>query len=462
MSANHNRAGFRPATLAALAIILLSALLASEAFSQSSREPRLDLESAVNTALAANPRTKLSETESRIADTMIAEAESGRMPSVDFSQSFTRSNNPVFVFGSLLEQGRFREANFALNPLNNPDGLNNFRTAIDARVPIFDRRQTSSRIAQARNSKERADLSQESVRQQLRFDVVRNFYGVILARSMVGVYREAVKSAESNLKKTGDMVEVGMTTRADLLSADVELASILQQKLEAESGLATAAAELNLTLGDKPDLERDLAGSLSEIFFPVEEQSELIRIALENRPDYLRAELDVENSRILSKSVNDQKLPEVSAFGNFGYSSPYLANGSTDYTVGVTLSYNLFDAGRKARIERSAEGESAARLQKEILADRIRLEVVRAHEKYKTARAKIQVSIKSIARSEEALRITQDRYKFALASFDEVLRAETALVRSKHDLLMSRFEYYVSYAAVLLATGRLTDVRAFQ
>ena len=40
-------------------------------------------------------------------------------------------------------------------------------------------------------------------------------------------------------------------------------------------------------------------------------------------------------------------------------------------------------------------------------------------------------------------------------------RAEAALLRAKHDLLKAKYEYYVSYASVLLATGRLTDVRAF-
>ncbi len=462
MLANHEKPAAHSGFRGIFTLILAVAVLVPAIFAQDYLGPRLDLESAVEAALSANPKTKLSQSETRIADARIAEAKTGKAPVVKFGQSFTRSNNPVFVFGSLLEQGRFTEANFALNSLNHPDGLNNFRTSVDARVSLFDRRQTFSNVKLARIGKEQTDLRSESVRQQLRFDVVRNFYGVILAKSMVGIYREAVASAEANLKKTNDMVEVGMTTKADYLSADVELANTLQQKLEAESGFESANAELNLTLGDKPELKRELQGDLRETYFPIEDREELIRIAIETRPDYRQAELEIENGRVRSKSIKDQKLPEISAFGNFGYSSPYITNGSSDYTVGLSLSYTLFDPGRKARLEQSVEAESAAGFQKEILADRIRLEVIKAYQKYKTARAKIQVSIKSIARSEEALRITQDRYKFALASFDEVLRAEAALVRSKHDLLTSRFEYYVSYAAILLATGRLTDVSAFQ
>jgi outer membrane protein TolC len=123
------------------------------------------------------------------------------------------------------------------------------------------------------------------------------------------------------------------------------------------------------------------------------------------------------------------------------------------------LSYTLFDAARKPRLEQSATAEAIAELEKESLGNQIRLDVIRALQNYKTARAKIQVSIKSITQAAEALKMIHDRYKFGLTTFNEVLRAESALVRSKHNLLISRFDYLTGYASVLLATGELTDVR---
>ncbi len=102
-----------------------------------------------------------------------------------------------------------------------------------------------------------------------------------------------------------------------------------------------------------------------------------------------------------------------------------------------------------------------AELEKENLASQIRLDVIRAFQNFKTARAKIQVSIKSIAQADEASRIIQDRYKNGLTTFNEVLRAETAVVRSKQGLLTSRYEYYIGFARILLATGKLTDVSIF-
>lgn len=448
-----------PSFLILLAFVIGSASAIS---AQSIFPPKLDLKDAVEKALTNNPQTRVSESRLRIAELKIREAKTGKKPLVQFSQSVIRSNNPVVVFGSLLEQGRFGTSNFAIDSLNNPNGLTNLRSLVSGSMPLFDQYQTKARIEIATTAMSQAELQAEAVRQQLRFDVVRNFYGVVLGKQMLMVSQEAVRSAEVNRKKTKDMSDVGMTTDADFLAAEVELANVVQQKLEAESQLTVTTAALNLLLGEKPDFQRELIGDLQEKYFPIDDQEASIRIALANRPDYLSSELSVKNSKRQTRAVKGLKLPKVDALGNVGYSSPYIANGSTDYTVGISLTYTLFDAGRKARNEQAAEAETLAESERSVLANQISFGVVRAFQDHKTAKSKIQVSIKSITQAEESLRIVQDRYKFGLTSFNEVIRSESALVRAKYNLLTARYEYYVSYASLLLATGRLTDTRLFE
>ena len=59
-------------------------------------------------------------------------AKAARMPRVDFSEGFTRGNNPVYVFGGLLTERQFSAGDFALNFLNTPPPLDNFRTQFSA------------------------------------------------------------------------------------------------------------------------------------------------------------------------------------------------------------------------------------------------------------------------------------------------------------------------------------------
>lgn len=439
--------------------IAASLILSGAAFAQTVFPPKLSVEAAVEKALERDPRTRIVDTAVKTAGFAVAEARTGLRPTVQFTQNAIFSNNPVFVFGSRLEQGRFRTSDFALDSLNRPSGLLNLRSAVNFQQPLFDQRQTRSRVKRAEVEQSRAELQAESLRQKLRFDVVREYFTVILAKEMLTVSAEAVRSAEANSKKAKDMVEVGMTTDADYLAAEVETANARQQRLEAESNVVTAVAALNIAIGESPDREFELTNDIRERFFDVDPRDDLMRAAFDNRPDLKRSKLAVETARTGTRAVRDQKLPSVGAFGSFGYSSPYVANGSTDYTVGVSLTYTLFDAGRKSRIEQAATAEVIAESEAEALSDQIRLEVIRAEQEFKTSRSRIQVSVKAIEQATEALRIVQDRYKFGLTTFNEVIRAEAALVRARHNLLAARYQYCIAYASVLLVTGRMTAER---
>jgi outer membrane protein TolC len=125
------------------------------------------------------------------------------------------------------------------------------------------------------------------------------------------------------------------------------------------------------------------------------------------------------------------------------------------------VTFNLFDAGRDARINQARAAESLAASQQEHLANQIRLEVVRAYQQFVSARERVKVAERVIAHATEALRIVQDRYNEGLTTITEALRAETALARAQSNLISARYDYYVGYAALLLASGQLNDVGPF-
>ncbi|HYL99782.1 MAG TPA: TolC family protein, partial [Blastocatellia bacterium] len=156
-----------------------------------------------------------------------------------------------------------------------------------------------------------------------------------------------------------------------------------------------------------------------------------------------------------------QFLPRVDFFANFGVSGAGLASGSSDYAFGAKVTFNLFDAGRKARIGQAVAATSAASAEKDRLADQIRLEVVTAYQQFISARERLVVASKVIAQAEETLRIVRDRYQEGLTTVTEVLRSETTGVRARVNLLAVRYDYYVSYAGLLIAAGSLNDVAAF-
>ena len=62
----------------------------------------ISLKDAVRIALSGNKAVAASAASNDAAASRIAEAKSGFLPKVDYAESWTRSDNPVFVFGALL------------------------------------------------------------------------------------------------------------------------------------------------------------------------------------------------------------------------------------------------------------------------------------------------------------------------------------------------------------------------
>ena len=135
--------------------------------------------------------------------------------------------------------------------------------------------------------------------------------------------------------------------------------------------------------------------------------------------------------------------------------------GSSDYLAGASVTYNVFDGGRNARIAQARAEANLASSEQEQLANQIRFEVVRAYQQYISARERLKVAERIINQAGEALRIVQDRYQEGLTTITEVLRAETALTRARLNVLSARHDYYVGFASAMLSTGRLTDLQPF-
>ena len=151
----------------------------------------------------------------------------------------------------------------------------------------------------------------------------------------------------------------------------------------------------------------------------------------------------------------------MDAFSSVGMSGRSPVTGSSDYAVGASVTVKLFDAGRKARVNEARAAEAIARAEQEHLANQISFEVVSAYQQFVSAREQLLVVAQTTTQAREALRIVQDRYLEGLTTITEVLRAELALVRARTDTQKARHDHYVAYANVLLATGRLKDVRPF-
>lgn len=291
--------------------------------------------------------------------------------------------------------------------------------------------------------------------------MIRTYYGVLVVHAKRDVADEAVKMAESDMKRTRDRFQRGLVVESDLLAAEVQLGEFRQQQIDSEGDVTIAYATFNTVLGLPVDSSQKITGELADKRFETGQKEELIRLALLNRPDYVRASYSVQLNKEGVRGAKREYLPRVDFMATYGGSGKDLSSGSSHYTIGASLTFDIFDSGRNARIDKARAAESMATAEQERLANQIRLEVVRAYHQYISARDRLVVARQVIDQATETHRIVQNRYREGLTTITEVLRSETALVRARLNLLAARYDHYVSYAHVLLSIGKLTDIQPF-
>jgi len=287
---------------------------------------------------------------------------------------------------------------------------------------------------------------------------VREYLGLLVAEAARDAADEALEMAEADMDRARARLDAGLSVQSDLLGAQLQLAEFRQQRIKAAGEVITARARLNLKMGVPADSVYTLAMTLAPARFQIEPQQDLLRIALARRADYTATESAVTAAERNIAENRSEYLPQLKIFGTLGSSGRSLSTGSGDYAIGATVSVNIVERGRAARLDQARIGKDFADVERGRMADQVRLEVITAYQNFLAAEEQTGVAETSLAQATEALRIIRDRYTAGLNTITDLLRAETAVVRGRLNVVECRHAYYVGYANLLLSAGLLSDV----
>jgi outer membrane protein len=449
-------------TRAILATFLVAFAAASGAAQQPAVSPaakqQLGLERAVALALEHNPALAATREESHAARARVGQARSAYFPRLDVSQGFTRGDNPVYVFGTLLTQRQFSEANFALPLLNAPPPVDNFQTRLDGEILLFDSGGRHFRAQSAEHMASAADFAAEQARQDLILRVVRGYYGVIVAREDLKAAEEALRTARANEARVRSMEKAGLVVSSDLLSAEVFRAQMQDREIRARNGLEVSRLELARELGVAPETMGEPAGALREPHPLVGPVDDWIKTALADRPALRAAELEQKAAAAGRNGARAKFGPRLGLFADFERDAETLGGPSgTNWLAGARLDWNLFAGGAdRAGLAEAQARERQAADQLDWLRSGVQLEVRRAYLDTAAASQRAAAARDSVAQAKESLRIIQNRYDAGLVTITELLRAETAQLEARTGYLAALHDWQVARAGLDRAAGTLT------
>ena len=435
--------------------LLVPLVLAAPLWAQ---EP-LSLENAVRLALAHNQTIAAASASVGAAESRITEARSGRLPKLNYSESFARSDNPVFVFSSLLTQHQFTANNFQLGPLNRPDALNDFQSQFTVDQMIYDGGRTHQAVRSAELSHELSGEEGRRAHMQVLAGVAAAYYGVLLAEANLAAAEEALRSADADLKRAETVRAAGMSTDVDVLSIRVHRAQVEEQRIRRAADLDVARAALNDALGLPLDTVHSLTTKLEPFQLPAEALEDYERGAVAERPEAREAKLAASLAQTQIGAAHGAVLPQVGVRVAFEADRQrFIDRGGANWLAAVSLQWNLFNGfGDRARIHAATQGLRRAEAEQERAGSGIRLEVRRAYADLHAAQQRIAVAQTAVAEAEESLRITQNRYAAGLANVTDLLRTETAVLESRTRRLAAVHDQRIAAVGLELAAGKLTE-----
>jgi outer membrane protein len=411
---------------------------------------------AVASAASHHPRMEAAASREDAAAQKIRQARSGFMPHLTVIERFASTNNPMWAFGTRLNQERITLLDFDPDRLNDPDPIDNFTTTVSVRWPLYDSGRTIHGLRQARQGAAAAAQRTRQTLQTAMAEAARAYDGWLLARKRLQTIEHAIALARAHEKMIDDRYRTGLVVKSDLLRAGLRRSELEQQYLTAQSALAIAAARLNAAMGRNPSTSWTPADGLTADKAPSGTLAEWESKALAHRPEI--AEL-AHHEAAAQSEIDKRKsacLPGISLFGDYEIHTEAFDDTGNNYTVGAMAQWDLFTGGRRgARIEEARAALCELEARRRELAAGIAVQIREAYLSAQSAWHRIPLAAAGVARADEALRIVADRYQNDLVTVVDLLEAQSAAEKARFDHLQTIHDYRSARVQLLLAAGVL-------
>jgi outer membrane protein TolC len=416
----------------------------------------LTLEQAVNTALRNNPGLKAADAQIEAADAGVLRSASGFLPKVTVSETWSKTDNPLMVLGTKLNQEIVTPADFNPTVINQPEPISNYNTRLSVMQPVFNGGKEYIGRTQAKLARDASIQDRERARQETVYNVVKSYYGLLLAREYHKVALQSLETSEANVKLAEARYRAGAVLQSDLLRAKVQLAEVKEMLTRSENGIKLASAGLNFAMGIPQGSEYEITGSLAAQELNTEVNTAIDEAAA-RRPDLISMDLNRRNAEKSVSQARTDYLPSLNLMGQVDWNSEKFAgNDAKSWAVMAVLQWNLFDGlVTRSKVKEALATSSRMRSLEEQTRSAVELQVRQAYYNLAASADRIAATASSVQEADEGLRIVQKRYETGMTTFVDVLGAESSLIRARTNALQALYDNNIAQAELKLAKGTL-------
>ena len=442
-----------PRTVAGLLCPILVLLSGAAAAAELSLEQALELAREHNRALSS-VRFQVSEQEAALRS-----ARSERWPTLDFSQRLTRIDPDTVSRANAAATGLSQLIGFEIPPFVFEDS---FRTQLELAVPVWTSGGLRAAVAAEDDGLDARRAENQATWRSVQGEVARRFFTAVSSRQVMAARRQALERAERRLLEAERRLEVGLTTRQEVLRWQVEVessraavaaaeADLFVSRLELADVLGQPAADLGEPAAPRPDVVEALLAWAEGL-----EPMEVMRIAdagLDELPEVRAARARAEASGEAVRQTRAARRPRLDAAASYGWleNQTFELDEFANWSASLLLTVPIDLRGRlsaeiargQARREDAEVAVDDVRAARRLELGRAVAEVVRVRSRLRSARRAEQ---EAAARRELLVRQTE----VGVTSLLDLIDADTTLADAEVARAAARVDLLAAVAALEL------------
>jgi len=370
-------------------------------------------------------------------------------------------------------------------PLSFPNVLNQYSLSAQLQVPLSDYLLRVPHATESASANEKASaLTLEAARLRVATEARKLFYAWMQSRLQLNVAEQTVVQTNAHLADSRKLLEAGMISNADVLSAEAQVAQSELLLERAKNAAAFNERRIRTAMHDPGNAPYDLGETVVEeggfkpaptsagpvatspsdvgagLNPPSSNGPRLERQALERRLELKAIEQSRRALGEQASAVRVQNLPRLDGTAELTYANPnqrfvpQRAEFDATWSLGVQLSWTPTDIAGTSANARGVDARAAAlRSQQRAQSDAIKLEVARAVQAQDEAAKAIDTSQRRLRAAEEAYRVRTLMFQNGRGTGVEVTDAEVELTRARLELIAAQVGLRVAQVELAHASG---------
>ena len=288
-----------------------------------------------------------------------------------------------------------------------------------------------NKVAQAEIATSQSDARKAELEVALK--VHEMYYALLVAQLNRQAAQQQIEYSEEDFRESADDVKNGSALRVTEISSRAGLLESKQSLLTVELQMADLNTQLN-DLGVKTD-----------VVLPAKDQC--LRMAWAENPEIRSAEETVRKASAGVSAARTKFIPDITAFARYSYQNgvPFLVHNFG--TVGLNMTYDLFDFGRRrAEVRQQQTQLSEAEENLERLKDEVAVQVEQTYNKLQRTKNMVEVAQQLVALRTEGERLASNQFHQGVVLVSERRKAGAEAYKAQAGLLQANLAYVLARA----------------